>query len=209
VPDRIATELLLISRSPLSGRLRYRSALEKGLRAALFADLAFQERINRARFGPVVIDSTSTDDRILDAVLTTIGNRSDVPWRRWFHQVAADRVALTKELVQSGRWIAARDRFGRRKFIDVEPAKTLELVHFAQQVAELRQQPADARQAVLGILVTVCGSIAARPRPGELRHSLAPLADALGYTGDPMRLTVDAALRGCAKSIRRRSRILG
>ena len=38
MPD-LATDLLLIARNPLSGRLRHRGAVEKGLRAALFTEL--------------------------------------------------------------------------------------------------------------------------------------------------------------------------
>jgi hypothetical protein len=208
VPDRIATELLLIARSPVTGRVRHRSALEKGLRAGLLADLALLERISRGLQGPEVVDSTSTRDRILNAVLATVGDRPDIAWRRWYHHVAVDRVAITKELVESGRWTKARDPLGRVKYVDTDPDATLLLVQNAVLVAELKQAPADAREAILAILTTMSGSITGRPRPRELRRTLRPLLDVIGYAADPIRLTVEAALAGCAASVRKRSRIL-
>jgi len=208
VPDRIATELLLIARSPANGRLRHRSALEKGLRAALFAELVFQGRLGDADGGPAVLDRSTSEDRILDIVLAAVDSRPRVAWRRWYHHVAADRIELSKQLVQSGRWTTGRDRFGRSTFIDADPAATLALTHTILQVGQLRQAPADERQAVLAVLTTVCGSVLERPKPRELRRSLAPLLEAIGAPSHASRHTVHAALAGCALSVRKRSRIL-
>jgi hypothetical protein len=211
VPDRIASDLLLIARSPTTGRLRHRSSLEIGLRAALFADLAFQQRLVQSRSGPAVLttgEDPPSEDRVLDKVLTAVHEQPGVSWKRWYHHVGVDRAVLTKELVEQGRWVRERDRLGRVVHRDTDQDATLALVQAALQVAEFQAQPRDGRQAVLAVLTTMCGSVVGRPKPRALRQELKPLLDTAGISADPIRIAVEGALGGCGVAIRKRSRIL-
>ena len=51
----LATDLLLLGRSPTTGRLRNRAALEKGLRAALFVELIEAGRIGDSANSPLAL----------------------------------------------------------------------------------------------------------------------------------------------------------
>jgi hypothetical protein len=206
---QLATDLLLIGRNPLSGRLRHRSALEKGLRAALFTELILARRIGDNGNCPAALTTDLLDDGVLDAVLTAVAGRPRVIWRRWYHHVAADRAVLTKALVADGRWRRERDRLGRAVWRDTDPGASLAAAHAVSQVAELRQAPAGQEQAVLAILSAMCGAISGRPRPRDLRGRLDTLLQAVGPATDPVRRDIEAALSGCAASVRHRTRLVG
>jgi hypothetical protein len=204
----LATDLLLIARNPVNGRLRHRSALERGLRAALFTELIVAGLIVDDGGAPYATTRDRSGDHVLDTLHTAVTDRPGTIWRRWFHLVAADRTVLTKKLVEDGRWRRERDRFGRIRWRDTASDSTLALAHTITAVAAFRQPPADRNQAVLAILSTVCGSISGRPHPRELRHSLRPLLDAIGPTSDAMRRDLQANLAGCGLAIRHRTRFL-
>jgi hypothetical protein len=205
---QLATDLLLIGRNPLSGRLRHRSALEKGLRAALFTELILSRRIGDSGNCPAALTTDPLDDDVLDAVRSAVARRPRVIWRRWYHHVAADRAVLTKALVADGRWRRERDRLGRAVWRDTDQGASLATAHAVSQVAELRQTPADPEQAVLAILSVMCGAISGRPRPRDLRGRLDTLLQIIGPTSDPVRRDVEAALSGCAASVRHRTRVV-
>jgi Golgi phosphoprotein 3 (GPP34) len=206
---QLAADLLLIGRNPLSGRLRHRSALEKGLRAALFVELILARRIGDSGNCPAALTTDPLDDKVLDAVLGAVARRPGVTWRRWYHHVAADRAILTKALVADGRWRRERDRLGRPVWRDTDQGATLATAHAVTQVAELRQAPLGQEQAVLAILSAMCGAISGRPRPRDLRGRLDALLAAVGPSTDAGRRDIDAALRGCAASVRHRTRLVG
>jgi len=206
---QLATDLLLIGRNPLSGRLRHRSAHEKGLRAALFTELILTRRIGDSANSPAALTTDPLDDSVLDAVLGAVTRRPRVVWRRWYHHVAADRAVLTKALIADGRWRRERDRLGRAVWRDTDQGASLAIAHAVSQVAELRQAPASPEQAVLAILSAMCGAIAGRPRPRDLRGRLDTLLEAVGPTSDPVRRDIQAALTGCGASVRRRTRLVG
>jgi hypothetical protein len=205
---QLATDLLLISRNPATGRLRHRAALEKGLRAALFVELVLARLIVDEQGAPHAMSADPLDDRVLSSVLSTVARKPGVAWRRWFHLVSADRDVLIEALVADGRWLPARDLVGRRGWRDTAQDATLELTHTMLAVANDREPPADREQALLAILMTLCGSVTGRPRPRELRRRLAPLLDAVGPQSDPVRRDVVAVLTGCSTAVRRRRRVL-
>ena len=108
VPDRLATELLLIARDPATGRLRRPRRLDIGLRAALFADLLLDQRIADAYGSP--LSSTSPNPATASWTRWPVPSRGGrkVAWWRWFRHVRADRDVLVAELVEAGRWTPRR-----------------------------------------------------------------------------------------------------
>lgn len=91
---------------------------------------------------------------------------------------------------------------------DTDQGASLATAHAVSQVAELRRTPADPEQAVLAILSVMCGAISGRPRPRDLRGRLDTLLQVVGPTSDPVRRDVEAALAGCAASVRHRTRVV-
>lgn len=201
MPDRLATQLLLLARSPTTGRLRHPGALDIGLRAALFTDLLLAGRITEQRGGPFATEAASSDDRILDAVQRTVANRPGVPWWRWFRLVRADRNVLVAELVESGRW--TRRAGARPSYGDEQSGAQLERGEHLLAVAALRTAPADEREAVLAVLTTMCGSIAGRPHPRALPRDLRPLTDGISVSAEPGAAALPRMLRGAAMRLRR------
>lgn len=201
MPDRLATQLLLIARDPGSGRLRHPTSLDIGLRAALFTDLLLAERITAQRGGPYAETAEESDDRILDAVQRAVVRRPGVAWWRWFRLVRVDRIALVDELVGSGRWTATggvRPHYG-----DEQAGAALERSEHLRRVATLQIAPADPGEAVLAALTTMCGSITGRPHPRALRRELVPLLDTVSRSGQPGAAHLPSVLRGAAMRLRR------
>lgn len=202
--DRLATQLLRIARDPGSGRLRHPRALAIGLRSALFTDLVLTGRIGEATAGPVVIEpGAKADDRLLEAVLRTVERRPNVAWWRWYRHVQVDRRALTDELVVAGRWSSRRGSWGAPAYDDVDSDGALALTGTTLAVMESRTAPADARQAVLAVLATMCGSVVGRPHPRALRRELKALVDAAALSGEPGAQLLPHVLGGAATLMKR------
>ena len=209
--DRIATRLLLVGRDAASGRLRYRTALEKALRGALFADLALQDSLVTDGMAPVP-SGDETGDKTLDSVRKTVADRPDVAWWRWFRHTTVDRVELTRQLVESGRWTSSGNLVAQR-FTDNDSAASLDLGFRLERIGAGAQEPADASEAVLAIFASMCGAGQLRPRGRFNRDReltvYASLLDRVGMRGDPRRDTVQIAVLTTARAIRRRRRLLG
>lgn len=203
MPDRLATQLLRISRDPGSGRLRHVSPLAIGLRAALFTDLVLAGRVITVGPAPAIGPVGPTDDRILEAVARTVEQRPSVAWWRWYRHVRVDVAALTDELVSAGRWTPRSSSLGRSGYDDADPGSLAELTYVATRVGEFAMAPADSRQAVLAILAVMCGSIAGRPRPRALRRDLAPLLTAATETGERGAHQIPPVLNGAQRLMRR------
>ncbi len=209
MPPQIASSLLLIARNPTSGTVRHPGALDRALRSALLAQLALAGAITDVGRAPTSARQEPTGDRILDAVLATIQARPGVLWPRWYRHVAADRAALSQQLVAQGRWARAGRHLGRHAYTDTDPEDTVQRGFEALQVAERTRPPIDGEQACLAILMVVSGALVGRPRPRELRGSLLPLLDVIGPPADPVRHTVQVALATGAQAVRKRRRVLG
>jgi Golgi phosphoprotein 3 (GPP34) len=205
VPDRTATRLLLIARDPRTGRLRYPTVLDAGLRATLFADLILSGRIRSDGLAPVAADSPLSGDRILDAVHRAVANRANVAWPRWYRHVRADRLVLTAELVEQGRWEPVGGLL-RPAFRDTEPDQALETAQHVLAVAEKRGEPRDSADAVLALVSVLCGAVGTAPRPRALRSELITLLDTIGSTTDPVRRAMQNSLVGATVGIRRARR---
>jgi hypothetical protein len=205
---QLATDLILIGRSAATGRFQHRPALEMALRAALFTELIFDDRLVSRAMVPVATDQEPLDDRVLNTLRNAVRDHSNVTWRRWYRHVAADREVLTKQLIESGRWVAEPGRFGRTVLRDTQQDATVVAGQRVARVARHAVEPDDRDEAVLAILATLCGALGGRPRPRELRRGLTPLLDVVGPVTDPVRRSLEPALRGCALAIRRRTRIL-
>jgi hypothetical protein len=203
MPDRLATQLLRVSRDPGSGRLRHQSPLAIGLRAALFTDLVLAGRVISVGPAPAVGPVGPTDDRILEAVARTVEKRPNVAWWRWYRHVRVDIAALTDELVDAGRWTPRPSALGRTGYDDVDPDSLAELTFTATRIGEFSMAPADSRQAVLAILTVMCGSIAGRPRPRALRRDLKPLLTAAAQSGERGAHQIPPVLNGAERLMRR------
>lgn len=204
VTDRLATQLLRISRDPGSGRVRHPRALAIGLRSALLADLVLSGRIGEATSGPVIVASAEAPgDRILAAVLRTVERRPDVAWWRWHRHVQVDRRVLTDELVTAARWSPRRGAWGIPAYDDVDGDEALAVMASTLAVLESRRAPADASQAVLAVLAAMCGSIVGRPRPRTLRRELKPLVDAAAGSGETGAAMLPHVLGGAATLLKR------
>jgi hypothetical protein len=202
VPARTATTLLLIARDPGTGRLRYPTVLDAGLRATLFADLILSGRIRSDGLGPVAADVPPSGDRILDAVHRAVAGRRDVAWARWYRHVRADREVLTAELVEQGRWESTGGRL-RPTFRDTAPDVTLDAAQHTLAVTEKRGQPRDSAEAVLAVVAVLCGAVGGAPRPRALRSELITLLDTIGGTTDPVRRAMQTSLFGATVGMRR------
>lgn len=200
--DRLATQLMLIARDPITGRLRRPRVLDMGLRAALLTDLVFAGRVTEQYRAPFVEHATESGDRILDAVERAVERRPSVGWWRWFRHVRADRTALVEELLADGRWTQVRDGLWP-SYRDEDPDPAFALAYATQQVVEKRALPADPRQAVLAALAVMCGSTGRRPRPRALRGELKPIMDVVASSGMTGAAIVPRVLAGAAKLIRR------
>jgi hypothetical protein len=196
--DRTATGLLLIARDPRSGRLRHPGALDIGLRAALFTDLALAGRLVDRHGAPFVESPAPSGDLVLDAVERAVWRRPDISWWRWFRHVRADRDVLLAELIDNGRWAP-----GPAGYLDRKPGAAAELAHAVHEVARLRVSPTDARQAMLAALSAMCGSVEGRARPRALRRELRPLVES-GKHGDELGAAVLAPVLGGAATLLRR-----
>ena len=201
VSDRLATQLLLISRDPATGRLRHPGVLDIGLRAALFTDLLLNGHISQQRGGPFAEEMGVDNDRILDAVLRTVERRPGVAWSRWFRHVRVDRTALVGELVDAGRWTEEGGLSPR--YHDEQSDAALAHAESLRQIAELHAQPGTAGEGVLAILTVMCGSITGRPRPRALRRELDPLLTQLVRPEVTGTVYLPRMLRGAAQRIRR------
>jgi hypothetical protein len=218
VPDRLATQLLRLARDPGSGRLRHPGPLATGLRAALFTDLILTGRVSEADRGPHAQEPAESGDRILDAVQRAVAHRPDVPWWRWFRHVRADRVALVDELVQAGRWTPHHSGLGAA-YKDRDADEALERAETLRRVVTGDRAPADSRQAVLGVLTVMCGSIDQRPHPRAvrlraprgrdrsvpslLRNEWHPLIEAAASTGEPGADLLAEMLFGASRLLKR------
>jgi len=184
VPDRLATELLLLARDPATGRLRRPRRLDIALRAALFTDLLLAQRLVDDRGSPAVTGPADSGDRVLDAVVRAVARRPNVGWWRWFRHVRADRDVLVAELAEAGRWLPRRSGMSRG-WDDVDDLAAQALRHDVERVVSAKVTPQDAREASLAAIVGMCGAIDGRPRPRALGGELKPLLDAAGHSGEP------------------------
>ena len=211
MPDElIATDLLRIARDPSSGRLVRRNTLAVGLRAALFADLALAGQIVDYAGAPYATGAASSTHRFLDQIRDAVAARPGVSWPRWFRYVHGDRIALVNELVDDELWTPV----GRNRYIDVDAASMLDRARRLTAVATLRAPPADAPDAILAMLLVVCGATAVpetigrpparpSPRPKAMRKELRPLLDAIGPLDDPVRIAVQHAVGTGATVVRK------
>jgi hypothetical protein len=200
--DRLATRLLLIARDRTSGRLTNPTGLDIGLRAALLADLLLAGHIVGNGRGPVPVDTSVPEDRLLAAVQATVARRPGLAWRRWYRHVRVDREALIAELVDSGRW----QSFGRLvpTYLDLDPAAADRDREHVVEVLGLRRDPADARDAVLAAIAGICGATGQpRRRARALDRELAPLLRAMNTYGDRTGLDLAQCLRAAARSTKR------
>jgi hypothetical protein len=205
---KLATDLILVARSPASGRFRHRAAVDMALRAALFAELIFDDRLYSNDLAPAVTDQEPIEDHVLNTLRDAVRDHPGVTWRRWYRHVSADREVLTRDLIESGRWTSERDQTGRLHLRDTDQDASLASGFRLTEVAQARHAPADRDEAVLAVLLTMCGGLGGRPRPRDLRRALRPLLEAVGPVSDPVRRNLQPALGGCARAIRRRSRIM-
>jgi hypothetical protein len=207
----IATDLLRVARDPTTGRLTRRSTLAVGLRAALLADLALAGQIVDNAGAPEAVGTAPNMHRFLDQIRDAVAARPKVSWVRWFRHVQGDRIALVKELVDDGQWTPA----GRNRYVDADADGVLELARRTTAVAMLRTPAADSADAVLGMLLVICGATAVpetigrrppargAPRPKAMRRELRPLLDAIGPRDDPARIAVQCALGSGAIVVRK------
>ena len=202
MPDRLATELLLLARDPATGRLRRPRRLDIGLRAALFADLLLDERIADAYGSPLLIDESESGDRVLDSVARAVGRRPKVAWWRWFRHVRADRDVLVAELVDAGRWTPRRSgmhsTWDDADALDAQ-AKCYQMTHIVTGKAE----PPDAHHAALCAIAAMCGALDGRPKPRALGSDFKPLLDAVGHSGEPGAEYVPKMILGASRLSRR------
>lgn len=211
MPDElIATDLVRIARDPSTGRLVRRSTLAVGLRAALLADLALAGQIVDYAGAPYAVGTTPNTHRFLDQIRDAVAARPGVSWPRWFRHVHGDRIALVNELVNDEVWTPV----GRNRYIDVDGTTMLDRARRVTAVAELRMPPADAPDAVLAMLLVICGATAVpetigrpparpSPRPRAMRNELRPLLDAIGPIDDPVRIAVQHAVGTGATIVRK------
>lgn len=199
--DRIAIDLLRVARNPVTGRLRYPSALDVALRGALFAELAFAGHIVDDNNAPSVTISEPEGDRVFEAICQTVRARPRVAWRRWYRYVSGDRTALCKELVVAERWEAKSG--WRKSFTDVASEEAQAMAFELNRVATLDRPPKDPREAVLTLLGVACGAVGRRPRPSAVRRELKPV---LGTVDNA---TAAKAVTSAAFVIRRARRGLG
>lgn len=177
MPDRIATDLLRVALDPVTGRLRYPSSLEVALRAALFAELAFDGYLVDENNAPSATIGEPSDDRVFVAICQAVRQRPNVMWRRWFNHVRGDRIALSKELVEAGRW---ERRPGRRPaFTDKDAPQAQALAFELNRIATFDRSPKDSREAALALLGVACGAIGRRPRPAAVRRELKSILDGI------------------------------
>lgn len=194
VPDRIAVDLLRMARNPATGRIRYVSALDVALRAALFAELALNGRVVDQLSAPALTSDEPTGDHIFDAVRRTVAARPNVAWRRWFRYVRVDRVGLSAELVEAGRW--ERTRRWPAVFRDAKPEEVQALAYEVNRVASLERAPADSREAVLTLLAVCCGAIGRRPHPAAVRRELTSVLDSVSdHTAKKIVVTAATVIR--------------
>jgi hypothetical protein len=200
--DRLATRLLLIARDRTSGRLTNPNALDVGLRAALLADLLLGGHIVGNGRGPVAVENSTPEDRLLAAVRKTVINRPGLAWRRWYRHVRVDRQALIAELVDSGRW----QSFGRLvpTYLDLDPAAADRDREHTVEVLGLRRSPTDARDAALAVIAGICGATGQpRRRARAVERELAPLLQAMNTYGDRTGLDLTQCLLAAARSTKR------
>lgn len=202
MPDRLATELLLLGRDPATGRLRRPRRLDIGLRAALFTDLLLAQRMVDVGGAPAVTGPPDSGDRVLDAVARAVAGRPNVSWWRWFRHVRADRDVLIAELADAGRWLPRRSGMSRA-WDDVDDLAAQALRHDLERVVSAKVAPRDARQATLGAIVGMCGAIDGRPRPRALGGDLKALLDAVGQSGEPGAEYVPRMILGASRLSRR------
>ena len=211
MPDElIARGLLRMARDPSSGRLVRRNTLAVGLRAALFADLALAGQIVDYAGAPYAIGTAPNTHRFLDQIRDAVAARPGVSWPRWFRYVHSDRIALVNELVNDELWTPV----GRNRYIDVDATSMLDRARRVTAVATLRMPPPDAPDAVLAMLLVICGATAVpqtigrpparpAPRPKAMRKELRPLLDAIGPLDDPVRIAVQHAVGAGATVVRK------
>jgi hypothetical protein len=205
VSDKIATKLLRISLDADRGKLRHPQALAVGVRAALFADLAFAGCLIDGGRSPKITGAAATGDRILDTLRAAVGNQPGHLWRRWFTYVRVDREAACRELVADGLWTAEQSRGLLRstQYRDLQADSALQLVGRTLEVTEYRRTPDDGQEAVLAALCVICGSITGRPAPRAMDSDLLRLLDVIGTLSDSTRRAVQAALDSGASAVRR------
>jgi len=201
VPDRLATQLLLIAHDPTTGRLRRPRMLDIGLRAALFTDLVLAGRVTEQYRAPFAEQSTESDDHMLDAVERAVVRRPYVGWWRWFRHVRADRLALVGELLADGRWTQESGGL-RPSYRNADPGAATALAYATLQVVEKRASPADARQAVLAALTVMCGSVG-RPHPRAVRRELKPIIEAAARSDETGAAILPHVVVGAAVLLRR------
>jgi hypothetical protein len=211
MPDElIATDLLRIARDPSTGRLVRRNTLAVGLRAALFAELALAGQIVDNAGAPHAISAAPNTHRFLDQIRDAVAARPEVSWPRWFRHVHGDRVALVNELINDELWTPV----GRHRYTDVDAATMLDRARRLTAVGALRTPPANSPDAVLGMLLVICGATAVpetigrpparpSPRPKAMRKELRPLLDAIGPRDDPVRVAVQCAVGAGATVVRK------
>jgi Golgi phosphoprotein 3 (GPP34) len=203
VTQRTATTLILIARDPVTGQLRNRALLDAGLRATLLADLILSGRLVSDGLAPFVNEAPPSGDRILDGLRDGIARREGVSWPRWYTHARVDRDALTRELVDSGRWRAGGK--GRRlAFLDTASGATLEIAEHIRAVLAGYGQVRDAQDAVLAVVAGMCGALGDRPRYRAFRRELRPLLDAIADI--EQRRMVNNSLVGASIAMRRRRR---
>jgi Golgi phosphoprotein 3 (GPP34) len=209
--DLIAIDLLRMARDPATGRISRRGTLAVGLRAALFCELALAGQIVDAAGRPFAAGAESNTHRFLDQLRDAVEVRPGVAWLRWYHHVHGDRNALVKELVDKDRWTPT----GRSQYDDVDPDGARELARQMTAVATFQLPARDTRDAVLGMLVVICGAVAVpdvvsgrpparqAPRPKAMRRELRPLLDVIGPDDDITRVAVQNAVGAAATIVRK------
>jgi hypothetical protein len=203
-PNRLATQLLLIGRSPATGRLHHPRVLDIGLRAATFSELILEGRMISRDGAPFVFGPAQSGDHVLDTVASAVAKRQNVQWWRWYRHSRTDRLELIRELVACGRWTKRRGGM----FSSYEDADDLAAQAMAQRLEQVRRtaEITDARQGVLAVLSAMCGTNGRRPDPRSLRKDLKPLLDQIVATSEPNAEHVPSALVGAAVLMRKPTR---
>jgi hypothetical protein len=190
IGEPLGVTVCRLSLDPARGRIRHPHQVGIAIRAAMFTDLALAGRLV-GRAWPEALGESDTGANLHDAVHTAVAGRRPTRWRRWFNHVDADREAVVKVLVESGRW-----KLEGRRIIDCDPGSTVVDQQSIQAVLQRGEPPAELTDTLLTLLIHGCGGTG-RPAPRRTRKLarlwLPPHLMTSGRAGDAVLSSVVAA----------------